>query len=203
VYSINADGSLTELNGGAPYTFQAGAPVDYPRGLAIHQTAPYLFITDSAANTVSVYSYSSGAGAIAEVGSPYPVGAAPKAVAVDPTGQFLYVANSHDGTVSAFTITTAGPNAGTLTAIAGSPFDTGQGYSVTATGVAVEPSGQYLYVANGDDMTLSIFSINPGTGALTAVGTTKPCPNGPTCTVGGLGESSGAPGGGASVLAIQ
>jgi 6-phosphogluconolactonase (cycloisomerase 2 family) len=195
VFAINADGSLTELNGGAPYTFQGGMGVNSPYAVAIHPTAGYLFFTDKTAGTVTVYSYDSGTGAITEVGSPYPVGTKPESVTVDPTGQFLYVANRYDGTVSAFTIDTA---TGALTAISGSPFATGQGRSLTPTAVAVEPSGQYLYVANGDAMTVSIFSIDPSTGALTAVGAAPSCPNGATCTVGGLGGS-----GGASALAIQ
>ncbi len=194
-YSINAtDGSLTELNGGAPFMFQGGAGVNAPYALAVHPTAQYLFVTDSTANKVSVYSYDPTTAAISLVGSPYAVGNAPESVTVDPTGQFLYVANSGDGTVSAFTISSAGA----LTPVTGSPFDTGQGASPnTPTAVAVEPSGQYLYVADGDSANVSIFSIAPSSGALTQVGTASSCPSGDNCTVGNYGGT------GASALAIQ
>jgi len=36
-------------------------------------------------------------------------------------------------------------------------------------GIAVTPAGTYLYVANSLDATISVFSINASTGALTAI----------------------------------
>ncbi len=185
-FSINADGSLNQLTN-APYTFQSGNPTNSPYAIAVNPNGGYLYITDNAANTVTVYSYDSGTGAVSEVGSPISVGTTPDGVAVDPTGQFLYVANSGDGTVSGFTIGAAGA----LTAMAGSPFQTGGGSSTTPTAVAVEPSGQYAYVANGDAQTVSMFSITPVTGVLVGIGT-------PQSTVGSFGGS-----GGASALAVE
>jgi 6-phosphogluconolactonase (cycloisomerase 2 family) len=180
-----ADGSLTQLNG-APFTYQAGAPSNTPYAVAVYPAGGYLFFTDNTANTVSVYSYSAGSGAMTLVGSPYPVGTAPESVAVDPAGRFLYVANSGDGTVSAFTINAA---SGALKEIAGSPFPTGGGASTTPTAVAVEPSGQYLYSADGDAATITTFGINPSSGALSMLGSQT--------TVGGFGGT------GASGIAIE
>ena len=143
-------------------------------------------ITDSTADTVTAYSYNL-AGALTEVGTPHPVGASPTGVAIDPTGSFLYVANSGNGTVSTFTINSS---TGALTAV-GSAVSTGGGNSTSPTALLVEPSGQFLYVTNGDAATVSTFGITPVTGVLSVIGT-------PQQAVGGLGGS-----GGSSALAIE
>jgi 6-phosphogluconolactonase len=165
--SIGATGQLTPVLG-SPFAFQAGLPANQPYGLAVYPKGGFLYVTDSVANSVDLYSY----GANGTLGQwiNYEVGAAPKGVAIDPTGSFLYVSNSGDGTVSAFTIN---PSTGALTAIAGSPFvSTTVGFPSpsTPTAVQVDPSGQFAYVGNGDAGTLSVFTINLATGALTAVG---------------------------------
>lgn len=196
-YSINSDGSLTSLSG-SPFTFQGGASggtPNTPYAIAINPNGGYLYITDNSENTVTVYSYDPGSGALSEVGNPYLVGKIPESVTVDPTGQFLYVANSGDGTVSGFTINAS---TGALTPMSGSPFTTGGGASSTPTAVAIEPSGQYAYVANGDASTITVFSITPGSGILSVLQSAAPCPDGATCTVGGQGGT-----GGASALAIE
>ena len=56
--------------------------------------------------------------------------------------QFVYVANGTDGTVSGYTMN---PVSGALFAIAGSPFAAG----AEPISVAVDPSGKFAYVANG------------------------------------------------------
>jgi 6-phosphogluconolactonase (cycloisomerase 2 family) len=189
-YSINSDGSLTTLNNGAPFGFQGGASSNTPYAIAANPEGGYLYITDTTANTVSVYSYDPVTGVPSLVGQPYPVGASPESVAVDPTGEFLYVANAGDGTVSAFTIGSTGG----LTPVAGTPFATGGGSSMTPTAVAVEPSGQYTYVTTGDAQTVAVFAITPSTGVLTPIDTASTCPTGDTCTVGNFGGTGGASG---------
>ena len=47
---------------------------------------------------------------------------------------------------------------------------TGKASTTTPTAVQIDPSGQYAYVANGIDGTVTIFKINLATGALTQVG---------------------------------
>jgi 6-phosphogluconolactonase (cycloisomerase 2 family) len=54
---------------------------------------------------------------------------------------------------------------GALTQISGSPFPTGE----IPDAVAVSHSGQFLYVGNGFDKTISAFSIDSASGYLTAV----------------------------------
>jgi uncharacterized repeat protein (TIGR01451 family) len=85
-------------------------------------------------------------------------------------GQFVYVNNNTLGpnTVSAFSV---GATCA-LTPLAGSPFPTGGSgdggiFFSAAQRAAVCAVGSFLYVANQGSNNISVFSINPATGALT------------------------------------
>ena len=86
---------------------------------------------------------------------------------------FLFASNSGSNTVSAFTID---PSTGFLTPVAGSPFAT-NGIDASPSGIslAATPHGTYLYAGStGFDLnfnlgTITVFSINQTTGALTMV----------------------------------
>ena len=173
-YSIApATGQLTVL-GTSPFGTLAA-----PYAVTAYPTGQYVYVTDTlaipatAAGTVNEYSYD-GTGALTFVQAKT-VGKGPESIAIDPAGKFLYVTNSQDGTVSAFTID---PTTGNLTAVTGSPYSSSAATTDVPTAAAVDPSSQYLYVANGDAGTISLFTINQTTGALTAVaanGTAYPC----------------------------
>ena len=87
-------------------------------------------------------------------------------VAVHPSGKFVYVAAfsypGFSGNISGYTIN---PSTGALTSIAGSPFAAGG----EPRGVAVDPSGKFVYVANSDSGNVSGYTINLPTGALTPI----------------------------------
>jgi YVTN family beta-propeller protein len=97
----------------------------------------------------------------------------PESIAVDPAGKFAYVANAGcdfgvAGYVSMYTIN---PDTGALASI-GPPAPS---LDYSAESVTVDSSGEFAYVANlGDDYdsdgSLTIFTINPTTGALTFTG---------------------------------
>jgi 6-phosphogluconolactonase len=167
--SIGSGGALTSF-AGSPFQFQQGAPTNTPYAVALYPGAKFLYVTDSTADTVSLYTYTATAAptlvAVYDAGAT--IGLAPHGLTVDPTGSFLYVANSGSGTVSAFTINSS---TGVLTPVAGSPFTaSGTASPATPTSVLVDPSAQFAYVTNGDAGTISVFSIDFATGALTAVG---------------------------------
>jgi 6-phosphogluconolactonase (cycloisomerase 2 family) len=99
-------------------------------------------------------------------------GVGPTAIALDPAGKFAYVADEgcpddFDGSVSKYTID---PSSGLLTSV-GQPVTTGD---FGADAVAVDPSGKFVYVANwGSGNTagsVSMYTINPNSGALTSTG---------------------------------
>jgi DNA-binding beta-propeller fold protein YncE len=95
----------------------------------------------------------------------------PHSVTVDPTGKFAYVANSGCGDfVGIVSMYAINATTGALTSI-GSPVAADFGsYAVT-----VDPSGKFAYVANEGDGDLcgsvSMYTLNATTGALTSVGT--------------------------------
>jgi len=168
-FPINPDGTLGALS---TLTFQGGVGVNGPYALVVAPAgvAPsggYLYVTDTIAtpNTVTAYSYTD-CSALTPIGSPKSVGTMAQSVAVDPAGNYLYVANSSDATVSGFTITAG---TGALTSIGTSATATGAAGSTSPTALIVDPSSQYLYVANGDAGTISLLTIGVG-GVLTAKG---------------------------------
>lgn len=100
----------------------------------------------------------------AEPGSPFAGGSPPSC-----TGNCSPSSQSHtaygindDGTVSVFPVDTATGVLGTMTYIAA---------GASPSGVALHPSGNFLYVTNAGDSTLSAFAIDTVSGSLTAIAT--------------------------------
>ncbi len=100
-------------------------------------------------------------------GSPFAAGDTTSALALAPSGRFLYATNQGatggpgSNTVSAYNLDSA---TGVLTTVPGSPFPS----AAAPVSIAVEPSGQFVYVANLHDNTISAFVIDT-TGALTPI----------------------------------
>jgi 6-phosphogluconolactonase (cycloisomerase 2 family) len=121
------------------------------------------------AGTLSTYAINPSTGGLgASVGSSlvlptsYPFGGISQ-IATDPSGQFLYLIDSSSG-IYAYA---ANRNTGSLTAVAGSPFDAGS----VPTSLAFDATGTYLYVAGYSGPAapitgvISAFSVN-SSGAL-------------------------------------
>jgi YVTN family beta-propeller protein len=99
----------------------------------------------------------------------------PQSIVVDPAGKFAYVASSgcgYQGYVSMYTIN---PTTGALTSI-GPPVST---RDISTDSVTVDPLGKFAYVASSGDFcdygydspgSISTYTINPTTGALTFSG---------------------------------
>src|ERR1700687_514156 len=116
----------------------------------------FAYVANFGSNNVSAYTIG-GTGALTLVGT-YPAGTNPLSVAVDPDGQFVYVANrgrddpSIPSEISGYSID---PMTGALTPVLCSPFRAGiHPYSVT-----VDPTGQFVYVANFNSNNVSAYVI--------------------------------------------
>jgi 6-phosphogluconolactonase (cycloisomerase 2 family) len=129
----------------------------------------YVSNYNDAMGGISAYTINSTSGVLTPIaGSPFPTQAnfpGPNRMAIGGGGKFLYVGmsgtvNANHG-VSAFAIDSG---TGALTPIAGSPFTTGN----DPQGIAIDPSGKFLYTANSQDNTLSAFTIDASSGTLTA-----------------------------------
>jgi 6-phosphogluconolactonase (cycloisomerase 2 family) len=139
---------------------------------AMTSDGAYYYQTISSLAQIAGFSVSATDGSLTPVsGSPFSTGFFPNKIAIDPAGKFLYatIPSSFMGTstsVYAYTIDAA---SGALTAVPGSPFTTGE----NPVSAAVDVSGRFLFVANGANTangnSVSAFSIDSNTGALTAV----------------------------------
>ena len=98
-------------------------------------------------------------------GSPFSGGGS-AAVAYSPSGNFLATANSYSGTVS---MQSVNASTGALTQVSGSPFPDGAGGGGFPVALAFNPSGTLLAVANNSANSVSVYSVNASTGALTPV----------------------------------
>lgn len=107
-------------------------------------------------------------GAVAVQGStPGYVGTTPWGLALAPKKNFLYVANSQSNNISTFSIASDG----TLSLVCVAPPACATSDGATGPHEAlIDPTGQYLLVTNsGLPGSVSVFSIDSSTGALTAV----------------------------------
>ena len=93
-------------------------------------------------------------------------------IAITPSGSALYAADQTNNRLAAFSIDSS---KGTLTVIGPQGPPAGVGFDPFS--IAIDPQGKFLFVANCDctashnQGSISVFSINSGTGVLTAVGT--------------------------------
>jgi 6-phosphogluconolactonase (cycloisomerase 2 family) len=140
-----------------------------PRHLVPAPNGATLYATNFGADTISVFAVDPSTGALSDVGTPVPALDGPYTIAIEPSGKFLYVANFRAGNVSLFSIDSV---TGSLTP---------QGVVASTPGlfpeVAITPDGEFLYLlatVSGGPTTLTVYSINATTGALTAGATIMP-----------------------------
>ena len=175
-FTLNpATGTLTSFG-----TFRAGEPTSLIVSggtSAVNYVPQFAYVASSSTtsgggsggNNVSAYSIDPSTGILtALTASPFADGFSPVDATSDPLSRFLYVGNNcsdaactaADGSASVYQIE---PDAGSLTAAAGSPFLAG----FKPAGVVVDPSGQFAYVINNQDSTTSAYSVNSTNGVLT------------------------------------
>jgi YVTN family beta-propeller protein len=166
----------------ATFTINAGAVS--PNSIAIDPVGQFAYVADGGCGNstfgyVSMYSIDAITGSLTSVGPPVLTndeGAI--SVAVSPAGTFIYVANwgagDTAGSLSAYTINpTSGALAYTATIQAPCAPPPSPG-SCAPWSVIVDPSGKFAYVANEGGFaptSVSMYSIDATTGALTIIGT--------------------------------
>ena len=193
-YTVNATtGALTLVSGSPIKGFGS------VNSLAIDPASSFMLILDSTKQTLDSYSINSKTGALTSLSGANVLPNATM-VALDPTGTVAVVTSGSivdtyrvtngqliplvagTGTVPA--IATAidqssqyffAAEPGSSTIVSFNLFTNVQ-LSSTTTGngpaaVLAEPSGKYVYVANQTDGTISAYTLNNSTGALTAIGT--------------------------------
>lgn len=166
-FAVNpSTGTLTAISG-STLPLPAGNP---PNSVSTVPTGRFLYVpNENVAGSISAYTVNLTTGALTQVsGSPFAAGSFTAAVDVDPSGRFLYAANFSSDNVSAYAIS---PSTGALTELAGSPFSLSPAAGPCC--LSVDPSGRFLYVSNTGRnttmATMSEFTIDPASGALTAI----------------------------------
>jgi len=144
---------------------------DVPYNLVVDSTKQFVYAANL--DIASVSGYRIGAGGALTVLGASPFGTtgtnpliAPYVIAASPIGQFIYVTDLGlvPPAVSAgFVNVYSYDNTGALTFVASSPVGT------SPYGIAIDPSGQFLYVSNSADNTVSGFTIDPTLGTLTPI----------------------------------
>jgi 6-phosphogluconolactonase len=171
-YGIDLNtGTLTHINSAAPVPANT-----IPTAIVLDPAGSFAYVAAQASGgapgSISAYSVAS-SGKLSPAGNSTATGVNPVALAMDKGGHFLFVANqgnipAQPPDISVFSIAA---NA-TLTAVPGSPFQlipATPGSSVAPSGVAITPSGVFLYVSNSGENSLSGFKVDSSSGALTAV----------------------------------
>jgi 6-phosphogluconolactonase (cycloisomerase 2 family) len=136
----------------------------------------YVYVSDdiSGSNLVEGFSVNINTGvATAITGSPWPTGGAglgggyyvtPRTV-VTHNNNHLYVINGGSSTISIFTINLG---TGALTLESSNTY-TGGSCATYGCGMAISPNGKFAYVVNGHSHSVVAFTVDPSTGALSAV----------------------------------
>jgi 6-phosphogluconolactonase (cycloisomerase 2 family) len=163
LFTIASNGALTEVT---PRT--SVAPLgSLPQLLAMDPAGGFLYVANAGSDNISVFSIDSSTGALTQLAnSPFPVGLPPLNIQLTPSGNYLYVTASggqagNDGSIAGFSV-----NAGALTALSAKNPISSDG--VNPNGLAIDPSGTYLYAANTSSGSISIFTIG-SSGALSEV----------------------------------
>jgi 6-phosphogluconolactonase len=159
---LRAAGPLTlalVLSGCGGSSMQVVTPPPTP-----HASAKFLYVVNSIEATVQGFSINAATGALTPAGSAVPADEAPLYAAATPNGKFLYVGNAGTNAlgVSGYLIDAT---SGALTPTSPAQFPiTGDSQPL---GLVVGLTSTHLYTAN--DQTISAFTIDPITGALSDV----------------------------------
>ncbi|HZS28802.1 MAG TPA: beta-propeller fold lactonase family protein [Candidatus Angelobacter sp.] len=163
-FQIGANGALSAVPG-SPFATANSAGFASAIGLTIDPTGKFLFVADHMAQTIVPFSIAS-TGALTSVAAlPAPAPSCsvschnnPLRLTVHPNDRFVYATNVQAGTVTAFSIANGALSPIGDVATGAHPF-----------GVALDPSGQFLFVVNKVDNSISASTVNSSTGMVTPI----------------------------------
>lgn len=159
-YAIASTGGLVPL-ARSPYSTQGTSP----RSVTMDPDGQLMYIANVGSHSVSGFNLGPRGSLIPIDGLPFTVSPGVFTVAVDPSGQMVYTVPGPD-TVSSITPLLI-KRSGALTPVCGAPFLATQDSG--ATSVIVHPSTNLVYVTNSNSNTITGYTVNIGTGTLTAL----------------------------------
>lgn len=184
-YTVDANSGALAPIAGSPFTL----PGIRPAAMALDPRGRFLFMANASSivcenpepgpGTAGVYPIDPLTGALSAPALLLATGFRTLSAAIDPTGSFGYVLT--ECASGAYPTTTCGNMAiwafsinastGVLTPVTGSPYSAGMTISPEggdANSIAIDPSGKHAFVTGMTGVT--VFSIDPGSGALTFLG---------------------------------
>lgn len=160
-YNIELDGALSPM---ATPKVPAGSNV---ATVVVDPTGKFAYAGNWGANapqppagpsTISQYTISQTDGSLTPISGAATVGtgSGPNAIVIDPSGKYLYVANFGDNNIGQYTINADG----TLSPLTNVGAPAGLVSSgLQPDGIAIDPTGHYVYTANKGDGTVSQFTV--------------------------------------------
>src|SRR5262249_324259 len=150
VFRLNDSNGAFSPTVGSP--FAAG---NSPGPLVVHPNNHFVYVANQTDNTISLFQIDQHVGALVEVLPRVNTGDAPSSMVIDKGGGFLFVANQISSNISTYTIDAG---SGALKEVAGSPFPAFR----NPTGLALTPSGKFLYVVNTNLALVFGYAVNSG-----------------------------------------
>ncbi len=132
-----------------------------PQSLVIAPSGQFAYLATRGAQTLLAFAIDAQTGALKQIGDASPLDE-PDAITIDPGGKFVY-ALADGGHLTTFGID----------GHTGAPSRVGDDDIVPGdecVAIAIAPSGKFGYVANKSSNTVSAFSVNRATGAVTNIG---------------------------------
>jgi len=114
-----------------------------------------LYYATQGDSNIWAYTVALSTGGLTQVGTAQSTGSFPTTIVLTPTVNAIFVDNNQSHTVSSYTVN----GDGSLTAASGSPVKTG----IMPMGMATDPAGKFLFVANQGSSSISVFSISTAT----------------------------------------
>jgi 6-phosphogluconolactonase len=157
-FAINSSSGAMTLQG----TTSTGSQPDF---IALDPLGLTAYVTSNATNVMTKFSVDPTSGALNLVGQ-FAGQTGPGALVVDPSGRFAYTGEGTD---------IQGFNGTTPLGVVGSTADSCQHGTLglvcgTIAGLAIDPTGRFLFASNPDVSVIHEFSINANSGALTEIG---------------------------------
>jgi len=156
-FVIASNGVLTEIT---PRMNTTGTT---PTVLAMDPAGNYLYVANSESNNISVFTIDiNNQGALTAFGNPTQIGLSPLNMVLSPNGNFVYVTgqSGSQGYVEVFSLSS-------LATQSQLPLVQAVLTGTNPFGLAIDPGGKNLYTANFSTASISEFSIDASTGALT------------------------------------
>ena len=192
-FQISSSGALTLLN-----TYPVGIAPSAVFVSVAQGTIPagqYLYVANTGSNNISGFAICDAANASScstpnglltpIAGSPFAAEPGPVAIAMDPTAPFLYAADEQANQISQYSWSSGTgvltPLSTAMISAGGSPVALAihSGVAATATAAGID----YLYAANLNASSVSVYTLNTTTGALNVSGSPVTTPSQPSAII--------------------